>query len=163
MSKKYRIEYIEGAEFGGLNYFVDQRASSVCWDNLASFRTQKEAEEFIATLPPAVPADTVCSDASELRDIANEYAERGKPETAEFLRAIATRIDVMAGAFRKMQSRLDQQCEPMTIDEIDALAQEQNVWTTGGIIFDFITFAREIEIHHGITAPSWEITRDYCS
>ena len=102
-------------------------------------------------------------DLSELRDIARDFATRGKHETAEYLLGMANRLEVLSGAFRTMQARHDEERRRLFPEEIDDLAQQQNVWVHGALQFDLRAFAAAIEKHHGITAPEWEAARDYCA
>lgn len=48
---------------------------------------------------PVLFGDIAEADVQELRDIAQYFAERDKNETAEFLRSVATRYEVLHGAY----------------------------------------------------------------
>lgn len=49
--------------------------------------------------PPVLFGDVCRADADELRDIAEYFEKRGKPMQGEFLRKVADRHEVLAGAY----------------------------------------------------------------
>lgn len=48
---------------------------------------------------PVLFGDIAEADVQELRDIAQYFAERDKNETAEFLNSVATRYEILHGAY----------------------------------------------------------------
>lgn len=54
---------------------------------------------------PVLFSDVCMNDAQELRDIAEYFEARGKPMQGEFLRKVADRHEVLAGAYATATAR----------------------------------------------------------
>lgn len=111
------------------------------------------------------PTPQVDADVAELRDIAELFSKQGKRETADFLRAVATRYEVVSGAYRTASAALvaDKRM-PIDSDELQSAAEAFAEWSDGAAYFKYHAFARWVEQRHGILErEAWEIARDICS
>lgn len=64
-----------------------------------------EVCRFCESLKPILFSDVCADDAAELRDIAEYFEKRGKPLQGEFLRKVADRHEVLAGAYATASAR----------------------------------------------------------